>query len=338
MNSSSISEKFETIFPPGLSLGPGEMDIAFPFNFIIDSETRVVRVGPAIRRLLPNFVGGERLDRTFKIKRPVMPVDFHDIREHGNQLFLLEVRSLGKLTLKGQMLHLPQANAIIFLGAPWLTESADIGALGLSLNDFAIHDSVPDYLYLMRAQKTSVADAVALAEQLSALNNQLERRVEERTREVVSMNSALTETNRKLEGEIIERKQAGYALLAAKESAEEATKLKDKFIVLVSHDLKTPLSSMIGFLSLVREDLGGQGNEGVNLILDRAIDSGKQMVNLIDDLLDVSRISTGQVKLNKKFFDAKQLGAKMITDFSYLSEQKGIEIKDHLPSEWVESS
>ena len=56
--------------------------------------------------------------------------------------------------------------------------------------------------------------------------------------------------------DITERKEAEAALVIAKENAEEATRLKDKFVSLVSHDLKTPLSSMLGFLKLVRDDTG----------------------------------------------------------------------------------
>ncbi len=131
--------------------------------------------------------------------------------------------------------------------------------------------------------------------------------------------------------DMTERKETEQALLEAKEKAEEATRLKDKFVSLVSHDLKTPLTSMIGFLKLVRHDNASPLNEGAKLILDRGIDSGKQMVSLIDDLLTISRFKTGQLKLNKQFFDAKYLGVKMIADYSPLARQKGIEMENTIP-------
>ncbi len=131
--------------------------------------------------------------------------------------------------------------------------------------------------------------------------------------------------------DMTERKVAERALLEAKEKAEEATRLKDKFVSLVSHDLKTPLTSMLGFLKLVRHDTAAPLNEGARLILDRGIESGKQMVSLIDDLLTISRFKTGQLKLNRQFFDAKYIGAKMAADFSHLARQKGIEIENAIP-------
>lgn len=131
--------------------------------------------------------------------------------------------------------------------------------------------------------------------------------------------------------DMTDRKKTEQALVVAKEKAEEATRLKDKFVSLVSHDLKTPLASMIGFLKLVRHDNAEPINEGAKLILDRGIESGKQMVSLIDDLLTISRFKTGQLKLNKQFFDAKYLGIKMVADYSHLAGQKGIEVESTIP-------
>lgn len=206
-NLSSTSEEPEAILPPGFGLGPRELDSVFPFHFVIDRDTRVIHAGSAIHRLLPDLVGGGRLDSSFRINRPANLVEYKEICEHGDQLFLLEARSLNKLLLKGQMLHLPHDDVVVFIGAPWFTDSSDINALGLSLNDFAIHDSVPDYLILLRTLKTSLGDAHALAEQLNVMNRQLEDRIEERTQEVVSANATLTETNRRLLQEIAERKR-----------------------------------------------------------------------------------------------------------------------------------
>ncbi len=132
--------------------------------------------------------------------------------------------------------------------------------------------------------------------------------------------------------DITERKAAEEKLKTAKEAAEEANKLKDKFLSLVSHDLKTPLASMIGFLKLVRHDYAEPLNDGAKMILDRAVDSGEAMVHLIDDLLTISRFSTGQLKLNRQFFDAEYLGVIMAGNYSHMARQKGIEIESLIPS------
>jgi len=238
-NLSSASEGPKAIIPSGFGLGPRELDTVFPFHFVIDSDTRVIRAGPAIHRLLPDLAGGEKFDSSFKIRHPANLVGYKEICEHSDQLFLLEARSLDKLLLKGQMLYLPHALAIVFIGAPWLTDSSDIAALGLSLNDFAIHDSVPDYLLILRTLKTSLGDAQALAEQLNVMNRQLEKRIEERTQEVVSANATLMETNHRLLQEIAERErfEAELRVAATAFDSQEGMAVTDanRVILRVNH-------------------------------------------------------------------------------------------------------
>lgn len=131
--------------------------------------------------------------------------------------------------------------------------------------------------------------------------------------------------------DITERKEAQEKVVKAKDVAEAATLMKDKFLSLVSHDLKAPLSAMIGFLKLVRDDSAARLDEGAKLILANAIGSGISMASLIDDLLNVSRIRTGSLKLRKQFFDAKYLGVMMASNYSYLAGQKGIDIANLIP-------
>jgi len=131
--------------------------------------------------------------------------------------------------------------------------------------------------------------------------------------------------------DVTEEKKAAEALRVAKEAAEAATVLKDKFVSLMGHDLKSPLGTMLGLLKLTRSEYGEPLNDDTKRIVDGAIDSGTQMFDLINDLLTLSRFKTGQMKLHKHFFDAKYLGAKMISDYSHLALQKGIEMENAIP-------
>lgn len=131
--------------------------------------------------------------------------------------------------------------------------------------------------------------------------------------------------------DITARKTVEDALRGAKETAEQATHLKDKFVSLVAHDLKSPLSTMLGFLHLVRDDPEDPPSDAVRLMLDSAIESGMQMAHLIDNLLAANRFRSGKLKLYKRFFDAKYLGMKMIADFSEIARQKGIELANAIP-------
>jgi PAS domain S-box-containing protein len=131
--------------------------------------------------------------------------------------------------------------------------------------------------------------------------------------------------------DITERKRLENDLRLAKDQAEAATKLKDKFVSLVSHDLKSPLGTMIGFMKLLKNSPPLQSNDPHKRILDKTIDTGSQMVGLIDDLLAITRLKGGHLKLNKRFFDAKYLGLKMASDYSFVAKTKGIELENAIP-------
>jgi signal transduction histidine kinase len=131
--------------------------------------------------------------------------------------------------------------------------------------------------------------------------------------------------------DITERKLMEIGLREAKTAAEEATRLKDKFVSLVSHDLKAPLSTMIGFVNLVRQYDNKTLGENEKMLLDRAQESGRQMLNLIEELLRISRFKSGRLKVEKQFFDAKYLGAAMIANYSPIATQKGVALEDLIP-------
>ncbi|MBI5178113.1 MAG: PAS domain S-box protein [Nitrospinae bacterium] len=131
--------------------------------------------------------------------------------------------------------------------------------------------------------------------------------------------------------DITERKRGERSLRTAKETAENATQLKDKFVSLVAHDLKSPLTIMTGFLKLIRLNSSDTLNDNQRQILDRAIDAGRQMTSLIEDILSLSRLRTGAVKLNMEFFDARQLGKKIAADYYHAARDKGIELMSDIP-------
>lgn len=131
--------------------------------------------------------------------------------------------------------------------------------------------------------------------------------------------------------DITERKAAEEKLKAAKEEAEAATHLKDKFVSLVSHDLKVPLASMLGFIQFARGSEAVQSSDSVKLMLDKAVDSGRQMVTLVEDVLKISRFKSGHLKLEKQFFDARYVGAMAASNYAHLARQKGIVIENAIP-------
>ncbi len=131
--------------------------------------------------------------------------------------------------------------------------------------------------------------------------------------------------------DITKRKQIEEALREAKEKAEVATKLKDKFVGIVAHDLKSPFASMTGLLSLVLDDKKHSLFPKHQVLIEKVLESGGNLNNLIDRLLNINRLQTGKVKLHPKFIDAFLLVNSHLASLAYHAEQKGIKLENQVP-------
>lgn len=126
--------------------------------------------------------------------------------------------------------------------------------------------------------------------ELTQYRDHLEELVKERTFE-------LTEANDHLQKEIIERKRVEDSLKIAKEEAEKANNAKSNFLSTMSHELRTPLNSIIGFSDLLKEKTYGDLNEKQENYITNILTSSKSLINIIDDILDLSKIEAGKTEL-----------------------------------------
>src|SRR5690606_6221624 len=92
------------------------------------------------------------------------------------------------------------------------------------------------------------------------------------------------------------------ALLKEIESRKEAENKKDEFISIASHELKTPLTSIIGYVQLLQRSVKKYEDNSVDMYLNRTSMQLGKLQNLIGDLLDISKIENGKIEFNKKMF------------------------------------
>jgi signal transduction histidine kinase/CheY-like chemotaxis protein len=89
----------------------------------------------------------------------------------------------------------------------------------------------------------------------------------------------------------------------AKKQAEEANKIKSDFLAKMSHELRTPLNAIIGITEMMAEDAEEFGDEDYKEPLGRVLRSGKHLLSLINDILDLSKIEAGKMELHPESFD-----------------------------------
>lgn len=116
-------------------------------------------------------------------------------------------------------------------------------------------------------------------------------------------------------------------LINAKIAAEAASDAKSRFLSTMSHELRTPLNAIIGFSTLMLEDEAGEEDKAtVRKYLESINVSGKHLLDIINSVLDISRIESGVAEFNKECFDLIELCRGLITTCRPLADQKELRL------------
>ena len=134
------------------------------------------------------------------------------------------------------------------------------------------------------------------------------------------------ERNAEVKRELVERKRVEEELKRAKEQAEEASMLKDKFVSLVSHDLRTPFASILGLLRLLKSDTVHPLHEDQKALLQHVLKIGEGLVDMIDRLLDIGKLKTGRIRPQMRFVDAADVALKVIGGLNHAASGKDIKL------------
>lgn len=119
---------------------------------------------------------------------------------------------------------------------------------------------------------------------------------------------------------------------AARTRAETASQAKSQFLANMSHELRTPLNAVLGFSEMIRDRVLGDG--AVLRYSEYAGDvhkSATHLLNLINDILDLSKIEAGRLELNETYFDIVPLGAECLQLLRQHADRKGVSLVEEYP-------
>lgn len=133
--------------------------------------------------------------------------------------------------------------------------------------------------------------------------------------------------NRRLAREVKRRCRVEAALIEARDQAERASRAKSDFLSNVSHELRTPLNLLLGTSSRLRDHLGQrQVGTSETAGFDAIMAAGRTLAHLIDDLLDLSRIEAGQLRLLPSSTDLRGLLRELVALFAQAAADKGLRL------------
>jgi CheY-like chemotaxis protein len=207
--------------------------------------------------------------------------------------------------------------------------------LGVAIRSATYRDRLRELLLQTQRQSEELQTQ---QEELRVINEELEeqsRVLQASQARLEQQQAELEATNAHLETQTQELEQQQLALTMAKQDAERASRYKSEFLANMSHELRTPLNSILILAKLLAQNGGGRLSEDQVRYADTIHQSGSNLLTLINDILDLSKIEAGAVELQIDQMSPRALVETLQRGFDAFAKEKGIalliEVAAHVP-------
>ncbi|MBW2031817.1 MAG: hypothetical protein JRJ31_22425, partial [Deltaproteobacteria bacterium] len=175
----------------------------------------------------------------------------------------------------------------------------------IQLNVAEVQDMVDAFNSMACDIENILEERNRYSQELAKLNEDLERKVLERTKELRRLNKEL----------------------------RTATRHKSEFLANMSHELRTPMNAILGFTELIQDGIYGQIPPKTTEIIEKIQRNGTHLLNLINDVLDLSKIEAGRIDLTMTDFRAATCIENVVSNASSLAARKGVRVNATIPDE-----
>ncbi len=234
-------------------------------------------------------------------RRIVLPVQDDgstdaDMLLHGKPLLVPDIEAVAHRMHPSVLALARQVGVTSFIGVPLRSQLRVLGYLAADRGPHPCSQEDLDLLMTVASHVAVAIDNARAYSELGALTQHLEQRVEERTRELQSANERLREHDRR----------------------------RTKFVSVASHELRTPMTSIRGFVENMLDGLTGPITERQTHYLKRVKHNVERLTRIINQLLDWSRIDIGRLDLNLEPVCLSSLVAEVVESLQTVAAEKGV--------------
>ncbi len=264
-----------------------------------------------------SLVGQAALEKQSIILQEI-PDDYMQIQSglgHANPRNIIVLPFIYENVVRG-VIEIGSFNEFTDVELEWLNQA--ISAIAIAVNTAESRTKMQE---LLQQSQMQTEELQSQSEELQTQQEELRQTNEELEARTQDLEQQKTEIHRK--NEILQKTQAEIETKA--KELEIASKYKSEFLANMSHELRTPLNSMLILAQLLVE------NKAANLT-DKQVeyartihDSGADLLNLINDILDLSKVEAGKIEVNIEKIDLSEFGANLESKFHHVAEKKGLQ-------------